>query len=86
IVHNNVKYNAAGQVISAQVKNGKLESYIGYNANNFAWYNPVNGKMELFMAVKNGQLFVKEAFLDKASIREMVLSESIRSDNYVPGK
>ncbi|WP_368874068.1 phage tail tip protein J-related protein, partial [Proteus mirabilis] len=29
IVHNNVKYNAAGQVISAQVKNGKLESYIG---------------------------------------------------------
>lgn len=86
IVHNNVKYNVAGQVISAQVKNGKLESYIGYNANNFAWYNPVNGKMELFMAVKNGQLFVKEAFLDKASIREMVLSESIRSDNYVPGK
>ncbi|WP_275345057.1 phage tail tip fiber protein, partial [Proteus mirabilis] len=45
IVHNNVKYNAAGQVISAQVKNGKLESFIGYNANNFAWYNPVNGKM-----------------------------------------
>ncbi|HDU8446447.1 TPA: DUF1983 domain-containing protein [Proteus mirabilis] len=86
IVHNNVKYNAAGQVISAQVKNGKLESFIGYNANNFAWYNPVNGKMELFMAVKNGQLFVKEVFLDKASIREMVLSESIRSDNYVPGK
>ncbi|HEJ9580048.1 TPA: DUF1983 domain-containing protein [Proteus mirabilis] len=86
IVHNNVKYNAAGQVISAQVKNGKLESFIGYNANNFAWYNPVNGKMELFMYAKNGQFFIKEAFLDKASIREMVLSESIRSDNYVPGK
>ncbi len=86
IVHNNVKYNAAGQVISAQVKNGKLESFFGYNANNFAWYNPVNGKMELFMYAKNGQFFIKEAFLDKASIREMVLSESIRSDNYVPGK
>ncbi|MDM9024674.1 TipJ family phage tail tip protein [Proteus mirabilis] len=86
IVHNNVKYNAAGQVISAQVKNGKLESFIGYNANNFAWYNPVNGKMELFMAVKNGQLFVKEAFLDKASIREMVLSEAIKSKNYELGK
>ncbi len=86
IVHNNVKYNAAGQVISAQVKNGKLESFFGYNANNFAWYNPVNGKMELFMYAKNGQFFIKEVFLDKASIREMVLSESIRSDNYVPGK
>ncbi|EOY8429101.1 host specificity protein J, partial [Proteus mirabilis] len=58
IVHNNVKYNAAGQVISAQVKNGKLESFIGYNANNFAWYNPVNGKMELFMYAKNGQFFI----------------------------
>ncbi|ELW9236387.1 DUF1983 domain-containing protein, partial [Proteus mirabilis] len=67
IVHNNVKYNAAGQVISAQVKNGKLESFFGYNANNFAWYNPVNGKMELFMYAKNGQFFIKEVFLDKAS-------------------
>ncbi|TFT80169.1 host specificity protein J [Proteus mirabilis] len=86
IKHNGVSYNAAGQVISAQVKNGKLESFIGYNANNFAWYNPVNGKMELFMAVKNGQLFVKEAFLDKASIREMVLSEAIKSKNYELGK
>ncbi|EMI6367316.1 host specificity protein J [Proteus mirabilis] len=86
IKHDGVSYNAAGQVISAQVKNGKLESFIGYNANNFAWYNPVNGKMELFMAVKNGQLFVKEAFLDKASIREMVLSEAIKSKNYELGK
>ncbi|MCT9018241.1 phage tail protein [Proteus mirabilis] len=86
IKHDGVSYNAAGQVISAQVKNGKLESFIGYNANNFAWYNPANGKMELFMAVKNGQLFVKEAFLDKASIREMVLSEAIKSKNYELGK
>ncbi|MCL8609663.1 DUF1983 domain-containing protein [Proteus mirabilis] len=86
IKHNNVSYNAAGQVISAQVKNGKLESYIGYNANNFAWYNPVNGKMELFMAAKNGQFFIREAFLDKANVREMVLSEAIKSKNYELGK
>ncbi|MFK9071720.1 phage tail protein [Proteus sp. NGCRVN-01] len=86
IVHNNVKYNAAGQVISAQVKNGKLESFFGYNANNFAWYNPSNGKMELFMYAKNGQLFIKEAFLDKANVREMVLSEAIKSKNYEFGK
>ncbi len=86
IVHNKVKYNAAGQVISAQVKNGKLESYIGYNANNFAWYNPSNGKMELFMYAKNGQFFIKEAFLDKANVREMVLSEAIKSKNYELGK
>ncbi len=86
IKHNGVSYNAAGQVISAQVKNGKLESYIGYNANNFAWYNPVSGKMELFMYAKNGQFFIKEAFLDKANVREMVLSEAIKSKNYELGK
>ncbi|MDF7465031.1 phage tail tip protein J-related protein [Proteus mirabilis] len=86
IKHDGVSYNAAGQVISAQVKNGKLESYIGYNANNFAWYNPANGKMELFMYAKNGQFFIKEAFLDKANVREMVLSEAIKSKNYELGK
>lgn len=86
IKHDGVSYNAAGQVISAQVKNGKLESFIGYNANNFAWYNPANGKMELFMYAKNGQFFIKEAFLDKANVREMVLSEAIKSKNYELGK
>ncbi|EPM0209469.1 phage tail tip protein J-related protein [Proteus mirabilis] len=86
IVHNNVKYNAAGQVISAQVKNGKLESFFGYNANNFAWYNPVNGKMELFMYVKNGQMFMREAFINEAWLNSVVVTEYIKSGDYVPAK
>lgn len=86
IVHNNVKYNAAGQVISAQVKNGKLESYIGYNANNFAWYNPVNGKMELFMYAKNGQLFIRGLFIEDGSITNAKIGNVIQSNNYVAGK
>ncbi|HEK3016328.1 TPA: DUF1983 domain-containing protein [Proteus mirabilis] len=86
IVHNNVKYNAVGQVISAQVKNGKLESFIGYNANNFAWYNPVNGKMELFMYVKNGQMFMREAFINEAWLNSVVVTEYIKSGDYAPGK
>lgn len=86
IVHNNVKYNAAGQVISAQVKNGKLESYIGYNANNFAWYNPANGKMELFMYAKNGQLFIRDLFIEDGSITNAKIGNVIQSNNYVAGK
>ncbi|NBN19645.1 host specificity protein J [Proteus sp. G4400] len=82
IVHNNVKYNAAGQVISAQVKNGKLESYIGYNANNFAWYNPVNGKMELFMYAKNGQFFIREAFIGDATITSAKIADVLQSTNF----
>ncbi|WP_175246692.1 phage tail tip fiber protein [Proteus mirabilis] len=86
IVHNNVKYNAAGQVISAQVKNGKLESFIGYNANNFAWYNPVNGKMELFMYVKNGQLFIRDLFIEDGSITNAKIGNVIQSNNYLNGR
>ncbi|UBH61087.1 phage tail tip protein J-related protein [Proteus vulgaris] len=86
IVHNNVKYNAAGQVISAQVKNGKLESFIGYNANNFAWYNPANGKMELFMYAKNGQFFIRDAFIESATIEKLIVGVDMRSKNYVPNK
>ncbi|MGL6333174.1 host specificity protein J [Proteus mirabilis] len=86
IKHNGVNYNAAGQVISAQVKNGKLESFIGYNANNFAWYNPVNGKMELFMAAKNGQLFIRDLFIEDGSITNAKIGNVIQSNNYVAGK
>ncbi|MDF7321408.1 host specificity protein J [Proteus mirabilis] len=86
IKHDGVSYNAAGQVISAQVKNGKLESFIGYNANNFAWYNPVNGKMELFMHAKNGQLFIRDLFIEDGSITNAKIGNVIQSNNYVAGK
>ncbi|HID7801743.1 TPA: phage tail tip fiber protein [Proteus mirabilis] len=86
IKHNGVSYNAAGQVISAQVKNGKLESYIGYNANNFAWYNPVNGKMELFMYAKNGQLFIRDLFIEDGSITNAKIGNVIQSNNYLNGR
>lgn len=86
IVHNGTKYNAAGQVISAQVKNGKLESFFGYNANNFAWYNPSNGKMELFMYAKNGQLFIRDLFIEDGSITNAKIGNVIQSNNYVAGK
>ncbi|RNT31851.1 DUF1983 domain-containing protein [Proteus mirabilis] len=86
IKHNGVSYNAAGQVISAQVKNGKLESFFGYNANNFAWYNPANGKMELFMYAKNGQFFVRDLFIEDGSITNAKIGDVIQSNNYVAGK
>ncbi|MBG2916047.1 phage tail tip protein J-related protein [Proteus terrae] len=85
IVHDKVKYNAAGQVISAQVKNGKLESFFGYNANNFAWYNPVNGKMELFMYAKNGQLFIRDLFIEDGSITNAKIGNVIQSNTYKTG-
>ncbi|MEX9800391.1 TipJ family phage tail tip protein [Proteus terrae] len=86
IKHNGASYNAAGQVISAQVKNGKLESFIGYNANNFAWYNPANGKMELFMYAKNGQMFIRDLFIEDGSITNAKIGNVIQSNNYLNGR
>ncbi|MEY0214170.1 host specificity protein J [Providencia rettgeri] len=86
IVVDGKKYNAAGMVISAELKVGKIESFIGFNANNFAFYNPVNGKMEPFMYMKNGQIFMKETFIDKAWLNSVVVTDKMVSENYVPGK
>ncbi|HHR6036655.1 TPA: TipJ family phage tail tip protein [Providencia alcalifaciens] len=86
IVVDSKKYNAAGMVISAELKNGKIESFIGFNANNFAFYNPVNGKMEPFLYMKNGQVFMNEAFISKAWLNEVVVTDKMTSANYVPGK
>ncbi|HGW5461063.1 TPA: DUF1983 domain-containing protein [Proteus mirabilis] len=86
IVHNGVRYNAAGFIVSAEIKNKKINSYIGFNANNFAFYNPKNNRMELFMSAKNGQFFIREALIDKAMIRKLALSEAITSNNYSPEK
>ncbi|CAM3937966.1 host specificity protein J [Xenorhabdus thuongxuanensis] len=83
INRNGTKYNAGGMVISGEFKNGSLESYIGFSANNFAFFNPANGKLEPFMAVKNGQVFIRDGFIDKGYIREIILSDAIRSKNYV---
>ncbi|WP_337234068.1 host specificity protein J [Proteus terrae] len=84
IMQDNIKYNAGGLVVSAEIKNKKITSYIGFNANNFAFYNPENNQMELFMSAKNGQFFIRDALIDKAMIRRLVLSEAITSNNYYP--
>ncbi|KMJ43674.1 host specificity protein [Xenorhabdus khoisanae] len=82
-----VKYKGqfykAGMVIGAEVKNGKVETHFGVRANQFTVVNPSNGKMEPVFVIKNGQVFFGDAFIDKASMREAVLSDAIKSKNYV---
>lgn len=86
IVVDGKKYNAAGMVISAELKAGKVESFIGFNANNFAFYNPSSGKMEAFVYMKNGQMFVKDAYIEKGYIQEIIVGTDMRSKNYSQGK
>ncbi|HGN0868716.1 TPA: DUF1983 domain-containing protein [Providencia alcalifaciens] len=82
----NKQFYKAGMVISAEVKAGKVNTYIGFMANNFAFINPSNGKFETFMYMKNGQIFMKETFIDKAWLNSVVVTDKMTSANYVPGK
>lgn len=80
------KYSAASMVISAEVKAGKIESFIGFNANNFAFFNPTRGKMEPLMFIKNGQIYMRESFIADASISNAKIGNVIQSNNFVSGK
>ncbi|OTA20464.1 host specificity protein [Xenorhabdus beddingii] len=80
------QFYKAGMVIGAEVKNGQVYTSIGFNANNFVWFNPANGKMEPFMASKNGQLFIKDTFIDMANIKKLLVGIDIKSTNYIPNQ
>ncbi|WP_336431902.1 phage tail tip fiber protein [Providencia rettgeri] len=82
----NKQFYKAGMVISAEVKAGKVDTYIGFMANNFAFINPTNGKFETFMYMKEGQIFMKETFIDKAWLNSVVVTDKMTSENYVPGE
>ncbi|WP_038224905.1 DUF1983 domain-containing protein [Xenorhabdus bovienii] len=85
-----VKYKGqfykAGMVIGAEVKNGQVTTSIGFNANNFGWFNPASGKMEPFMMAKNGQLFVRDGFIENGSITNAKIGSYIQSGNYIAGR
>lgn len=76
----------AGMVIGADVKLRKVKTTIGFNADNFAFYNPATGSMDLFMYIKNGQVFMRESFINKAWLNSVVVSNKMESDNYVAGE
>ncbi|MDE9475459.1 DUF1983 domain-containing protein, partial [Xenorhabdus bovienii] len=85
-----VKYKGqfykAGMVIGAEVKNGQVTTSIGFDANNFVWFNSASGKMEPFMMAKNGQLFTREEFIEDGSITNAKIGNYIQSRNYITGR
>ncbi|AOM42635.1 host specificity protein J [Xenorhabdus hominickii] len=85
----------AGMVIGAEVKNGKVETHFAVRANQFSVLNPVNGKLDSVFMIKDGQVFIREAFLGTAvidgakikdaSITMAKIADGIRSDNWPHG-
>ncbi|MDE9471116.1 DUF1983 domain-containing protein, partial [Xenorhabdus bovienii] len=60
------QFHKAGMVMGSEVKNGEVKTQIGFSANNFVVMNPANGKLESVFMIKDGQVFVRDAFIDMA--------------------
>ena len=72
----------AGIQLGMEGSGGAVQSYFMVSANNFAVYNPTNSVAELAFAVKNGQVFMKAAFIENGTIDSAKISNQIQSTNY----
>jgi hypothetical protein len=72
----------AGIQLGMEGSGGAVQSYFMVSANNFAIYNPTNSVAELAFAVKNGQVFMKAAFIENGTINSAKISKQIQSTNY----
>lgn len=72
----------AGIQLGMEGSGGQVQSYFMVSANNFAIYNPTNSVAELAFAVKNGQVFMKAAFIENGTIDSAKISNQIQSTNY----
>ncbi len=66
----NGQYYEAQMMIGATVQNGKVVTQIGFSADTFGIFNPSSGKLEPVFFVENGQVFINEAFINKATIEQ----------------
>lgn len=82
----NGQYYDAKFMMGAEVKSGKVVTQIGFSADTFGIFNPSSGKLEPVFFVENGQVFINEAFINKATIEKIIVGTDMRSKNYVPGK
>lgn len=82
----NGQYYEAQMMMSAIVKNGKVTTQIGFSADTFGILNPSSGKLEPVFFVENGQVFINEAFINKATIEKLLIGVEIKSKRYEKGK
>ncbi|MGY2364796.1 host specificity protein J, partial [Pseudomonas azotoformans] len=89
-----MQVNAAGQLVAAgfglgieQDEEGVLRSQFLVSADRFAIVSTLaGGQVFTPFTVDNGQVFMRSAFIQDASIGVAKLTQSIQSANYVPGK
>ncbi|EPJ3764487.1 phage tail tip protein J-related protein, partial [Providencia stuartii] len=80
----NNQYYDAKFMMGAEVRNGKVVTQIGFSADTFGIFNPSSGKLEPVFFVKNGQVFINEAFINQATIEKLLIGSTIKSKNWDP--
>ncbi|HEC1648458.1 TPA: DUF1983 domain-containing protein [Yersinia enterocolitica] len=81
----NGQFVSAGMVIGAEFINGVAKASIGFNADSFILLSGPEGNKFSPWAVVNGQTFINDAFIAKASIGRGKITDTLDSDNYVQG-
>ncbi|MDR5019996.1 phage tail protein [Yersinia rochesterensis] len=84
-INYNGNYYDAGMVIGLEIKDGVAKSQIGFNADTFILTSGLNGAKYIPFAIVNGQVFINDAFIAKASVGRGKITDTLDSDNYVQG-
>jgi len=84
-VDNNGNKYVAGMQLGVEGSGGSTQSYALFSADNFGIYNTNNGTYQLAFAAVNGQVFIRDAFIQDGSITNAKIGDYIQSYNYVAG-
>lgn len=84
-VDNNGNKYVAGMQLGVEGNGGTTQSFALFSADNFGIYNTTNGTYQLAFTAVNGQVFIRDAFINYASIT-LAKVGSWYSSNYVAGQ
>ncbi|EMK0756389.1 DUF1983 domain-containing protein [Providencia rettgeri] len=81
----NGQYYDAKFMMGASVKNGEVETLIGFSADTFAIFNNANGQLVTPFAIKNNQVFLGPTYIEDGSITNAKIGNVIQSNSYKAG-
>ncbi|MGL4000038.1 host specificity protein J [Pantoea eucalypti] len=84
-IDNNGNKFVAGMQLGIEGNGGTTQSFALFSADNFGIYNTTNGTYQLAFTAVNGQVFMRDAFINYASIT-LAKVGSWYSSNYVAGQ
>ena len=81
-VTSNGTYYAAGMGIGIENTPSGMQTNVAFLASNFTIMSDINGSPRAFFAIRNGQTFIDEAFIQDGTITNAKIASVIQSTNY----